>query len=426
VTVPALLSSLIDVPADELSGVLAADGVPCPCLGEWLGQVPDPRSPLGRWHPLVYVLGLAICAFTAAGHESPVAIAEWAAACSQATLAAVGGRRDPWSGRVRPPSVRTFSRVFARIDAEAFNAAVHAYLDALDGVPAGPLPQITVREREQRRAAKAGPAPAGLLPQLAADGKTMRGAVRPDGSQVHLLSVFDVTAGRTRAQREVDAKTNEIPELEHVTAGLDLTGTVLTLDALHTQSETARRVTGDEHGHYLMIVKANQPSLLAAIQEALAGPDSGFAASSWTEQGTGHGRRERRSIRVAPADRIDWPGAGQIIRIRRDTGPTHGPWAAKEIAYGITSLPADLAGPRHLAYYARHHWGIENREHYVRDKTFSEDQQKVRTGNQPAAFAAVRNLVTGAFRHAGYANIAHARRWYGRDDQRILAFYGYA
>jgi predicted transposase YbfD/YdcC len=296
----------------------------------------------------------------------------------------------------------------------------------LDGVPAGPLPQITVREREQRRAAKAGPAPAGLLPQLAADGKTMRGAVRPDGSQVHLLSVFDVTAGRTRAQREVDAKTNEIPELEHVTAGLDLTGTVLTLDALHTQSETARRVTGDEHGHYLMIVKANQPSLLAAIQEALAGPDSGFAASSWTEQGTGHGRRERRSIRVAPADRIDWPGAGQIIRIRRDTGPTHGPWAAKEIAYGITSLPADLAGPRHLAYYARHHWGIENREHYVRDKTFSEDQQKVRTGNQPAAFAAVRNLVTGAFRHAGYANIAHARRWYGRDDQRILAFYGYA
>jgi hypothetical protein len=72
----------------------------------------------------------------------------------------------------------------------------------------------------------------------------------------------DVTAGRTRAQREIDAKTNEIPELEHVTAGLDLSGTVSTLDALHTQSETARRVTKDEHGHYLMIIKANQPSLL--------------------------------------------------------------------------------------------------------------------------------------------------------------------
>ena len=61
----------------------------------------------------------------------------------------------------------------------------------------------------------------------------------------------------------------------------------------------------------------------------------------------------------------------------------------------------------------------------VRDKTFSEDLQRVRTGNQPNAYAAIRNLVTGAFRRAGYANIAHARRYYCRDDQRILALYGY-
>jgi len=60
------------------------------------------------------------------------------------------------------------------------------------GVPAGLLPEVTAREREQRRAAKAGPAPAGLLPQAAADGKTVRGAIPADGSQVHLLSVFDV------------------------------------------------------------------------------------------------------------------------------------------------------------------------------------------------------------------------------------------
>ena len=69
---------------------------------------------------------------------------------------------------------------------------------------------------------------------------------------------------------------------------------------------------------------------------------------------------------------------------------------------------------------------MENREHYVRDKTFSEDLQQVRTGNQPNAYAAIRNLVTGTLRHAGYANIAHARRYYGRDDKRILALYGYA
>jgi predicted transposase YbfD/YdcC len=425
--VPLLLSSLIDVPARELAGTLAADGSRC-CLRGWLARVPDPRSRLGRWHPLAFVLGLAVCAFTAAGHDSPEAVAQWAGCCSQATLAVLGGRRDPWTGRIRPPSVRTFCRIFGRIDAEAFNAAVCGYLAALPPRPAGELPEVTRHEREQRRAARAAAAPgaAGLLPQSAADGKTVRGAVRGDGSQVHLLSVFDVAAGTVRAQREVDAKTNEIPELAPAIAHLDLIGQVVTLDALHTQAETARHLAGDKKAHYLMIVKGNQPSLLEAVTDALAGPDGDFAGASWTEDGKGHGRRERRSIRVASAAGIDWPHAAQVMRIRRDAGPTRGPWEHKEIAYGITSLPADLASPRHLAIYARQHWGIENREHYVRDKTFSEDLQRVRTGNQPNAYAAIRNLVTGAFRRAGFANIAHARRYYGRDDQRILTLYGYA
>jgi hypothetical protein len=175
----------------------------------------------------------------------------------------------------------------------------------------------------------------------------------------------------------------------------------------------------DKKAHYLMIVKANQPA------SALAGPDENFTGATWVQEGKGHGRREKRVIRTASAAGIDWPHAAQVTRIRRDSGPTRGPWQHKEIAYGITSLPAGRAGPRHLAFYARHHWAIENREHYVRDKTFSEDLQQVRTENQPGAYAAIRNLVIGAFRRAGFANIAHARRYCGRDDQRILALYGY-
>jgi predicted transposase YbfD/YdcC len=234
-----------------------------------------------------------------------------------------------------------------------------------------------------------------------------------------------VTRARTLAQREVDAKTNEIPELAPAIEGLDLAGTVVTLDALHTQRETARLIR-DKDAHYLMIVKGNQPGLLDQVTSALVGPDADFAGATWIQEGKGHGRREKRSIRTAPADGTDWPHAAQILRIRRDSGTTHGPWEHKEIAYGITSLPAELASPRHLAIYARNHWAIENREHYVRDKTFSEDLQRARTGSQPHAYAAIRNLVTGAYRHAGFANIAHARRHYARDDRRILALYGYA
>ena len=293
------------------------------------------------------MLALAICAFTAAGHDSPAAVAEWAAGCAQDTLAALGGRRDPWTRRIRPPSARTFSRVFGHVDAAAFNAALYGYLAAVPASPPDALPAVTRHEREQRRAAAATarPGPPGLLEQAAADGKTVRGAVRADGSQVHLLSVLDVATGCVRAQREIDAKTNEIPELAPAIAHLDLTGAVVTLDALHTQAETARHLAEDKHAHYLMIIKGNQPSLLQAVAKALAGPDAGFADASWAEQDTGHGRRERRAIRTAPADGIGWPHAAQVMRIRRDSGPTHGPWTHKEIAYGITSLPADLAGP---------------------------------------------------------------------------------
>ena len=168
--------------------------------------------------------------------------------------------------------MRTVSRIFARIDAEAFNAAVYGYLAALPPRPARELPAVTRHEREQRRAARPKPEPPGLLEQAAADGKTVRGAVRPDGTQVHLLSVFDVTSGTARAQREVAATTNEIPELAPAIAHLDLTGQVVTLDALHTQAETARHLVQDKHAHYLMIVKANQPSLLQAVTNAPSRP----------------------------------------------------------------------------------------------------------------------------------------------------------
>jgi len=77
-----------------------------------------------------------------------------------------------------------------------------------------------------------------------------------------LLSVLDVRTGCVRARPEVDAKTNEIPELARAIARLDLAGAVVTLDALHTQAETARYLAEDRKAHHLMIVKASQPTLL--------------------------------------------------------------------------------------------------------------------------------------------------------------------
>ncbi len=85
--------------------------------------------------------------------------------------------------------------------------------------------------------------------------------------------------------------------------------------SLHTQAETARHLVEEKHAHYLMIIKANQPSLPEAVTNALAlaGTDADFTGTSWTEEGKGHGRREKRSIRTVPAAGTGWPHAAQVM-----------------------------------------------------------------------------------------------------------------
>ena len=105
---------------------------------------------------------------------------------------------------------------------------------------------------------------------IAIDGKTLKGARRSNGTQVHLLSAFLHQQGITVAQREVDEKSNEIPELKHLLSPLDVKGHVITADSLHTQRETARWIVEDKGADYVFIVKENQKTLrgdLQALQE---------------------------------------------------------------------------------------------------------------------------------------------------------------
>ncbi len=106
--------------------------------------------------------------------------------------------------------------------------------------------------------------------------------------------------------------------------------------SLHTQAETARHLVEEKHAHYLMIIKANQLSLPEAVTNALAGTDADFTGTSWTEEGKGHGRREKRSIRTVPAAGTGWPHAAQVMRIHRACcGPgQNGLWPALPMALG--------------------------------------------------------------------------------------------
>lgn len=244
------------------------------------------------------------------------------------------------------------------------------------------------------------------------DGKALRGARTADGGRVFLVGAISHEHGVILGQCQVASKKGEGPAARAL-PHLQIEGMVLTLDALHTTKTTARLITA-LGGHYVLIGKGNQPLTRAAAHALLSGPDSEWSQTTAIDDDHGHGRTERRTIRTAPADDGLFPGARQAFRLRPDVGeldrPPEGPWTSKEIVFGITSLPVDLAGPVHLNHYERAHWCVENRLNWVRDVTFKEDHSQVRTATAPRALASFRNLAINTIRLAGRANIAHARR----------------
>lgn len=382
-----------------------------------LSKVPDPRSPKGRRHPFTAILVLVALAVLAVGGDSITAVWQRSARVPQDRLARLGARRNPLTQRFLVPSERTIRRALHKADADALDAAVGSYLtDLVRGdAPAPVIPDAPGggREREQRRAQqreREQPAPDGLLPAVAVDGKALTGARTPDGGRAFLVAAVSHERAVVLGQCQLPSKKGEGPAARDLLKTLDLRGCVLTLDALHTLKTTARLITGELGAHYVLILKGNQPLALKAATALLSGTDEQFAETCAAQHERGHGRRERRTIRTAPADDALFPGAAQAFRIRRDAGPLDGPWASKEIVHGVTSLPPHLAGPAQLNHYERSHWTIENKIHWVRDVTFREDSSQARTGNEPRAMACMRNLAIGAIRMAGRANIAHARR----------------
>ena len=394
-----------------------------------LARVPDRRKRRGLRHELVVVLALAACATLVVGNDSLTAIWQWSAHASQEVLARLGARYDALRGRYCVPSERTFRRVLGTLASDALDLQTCGFAaDVIRGV--APVPVVVGTpgpvERAQRHAQQAQvehPLPPGLLPAAAVDGKALRGSRTASGARTFLVGAISHVNAVVLGQRQVPDKKGEGGQVEALLAPLDAAGMVFTLDALHTTKKTARMITQDLDAHYVLVLKGNQPSTLKAAQAALSGVDADWVASSAVEDDRGHGRTERRSIRTGPADDALFPGARQVFRIRRDVGGLEGVWNTKEIVYGITSLPATLAGPEHLNCYERQHWTVENRLHWTRDVTFHEDASQVRTGTAPRALASFRNLAINTFRLAGRANIAHARRdLHSHDD--VFAVFG--
>ncbi|MFN0281350.1 MAG: ISAs1 family transposase [Kineosporiaceae bacterium] len=367
-----------------------------------LAGVPDPRSRRGVRHQLAVVLALGLCAVLA-GARSYVAIADWAGDLDGEQVTRLG---LPGAGRAPVPDASTFRRVFARLDAAVLDAAIGTFMWTRTRVVAG------------RRV-------------VALDGKTVRGARTATSTAPHLVAALDHATGTVLGQLATSAKSNEIPTVRALLAGFDLTGSgdnsscgggrdggrsggvVVTVDAMHTQTDTAQAITA-AGGDYVFTVKANQPNLYAACKN-LPWRD----VPSHATVATGHGRRAHRAIKVLTAPAwITFAGAAQVAQVRRTT--TRAGKKSVEVVYVITSADHRAAPPAVLAQWIQGHWGIENRAHWVRDVTFDEDRSQVRTGAGPHVMATLRNTAISLHRLAGATNIAASLRHHARQAQRPI------
>ncbi len=245
---------------------------------------------------------------------------------------------------------------------------------------------------------------------IAVDGKTLRSPASGGEPGDHLLATLDHAYGAVLGQVEVGAKTNEIPMFPVLLDRIDITGAVLTADALHAQRGHATYLAA-RGAHYVLTVKRNQPGLFAQL-----------AALPWRQvpvahdsRERGHGRYEHRVIKVtAVAAGLAFPHAAQAIQIvRRRKLPGKKKWSP-ETLYAIISLAATQASPAGLAAIIRGHWVIEDRLHWVRDMDYDEDCFQVRTASGPRIMAALRNLAVTILRLAGHASIAAALRYHVR------------
>jgi len=206
---------------------------------EFLRQVPDTRGRQGQRHSLSATLAAVVCAVLC-GARSYEAIAQWLHLQDVSTW--------HWLGFWRTPPKKTGIRsILLSVDPQALEAVVRCWLaETLD-----------VELDEQN------------LQPVSIDGKTVRGSLQQHERAIHLLSALDQTTGCVLSQSRMPPTTNEAKAALELLKTITLKGRVVVADAMFCQREVCEHIL-HEHGHYLVVVKENQPTLLREIESAFA------------------------------------------------------------------------------------------------------------------------------------------------------------
>ena len=335
-------------------------------------RVSDPRINRRREHDLIDILVIAVCTLLCAGETFN-------------DMEDFGKAKRDWFStflklRKGIPSHDTFNRVFAALDPKQF-------LDCF------------LRWTQSLREA---------VPQeiVALDGKALRRALNRGQSIKYVVSAWAESNGLVLGQLKVADKSNEITAVPELLRVLELSGCIVTLDAMGCQKKIAKEIV-EADADYVLALKGNQETvheevksfldatLLEQQSPRLQGAKLSQAAATLASLETvekDHGRLEIRRYYQSDqldwfADRLKWEGlksVGMVESVREVDGKT-----TVERRYYLASLPL---GIETLARAVRGHWGVENKVHWIMDVCFREDQSRARTGYAAENLATLRRL----------------------------------
>lgn len=233
---------------------------------------------------------------------------------------------------------------------------------------------------------------------IAIDGKTVRGSYNKskDRSAIHMVNAFSTAQGICLGQSKVNEKTNEIIEIPKLLELLNITGCLVTIDAMGCQGKIAQKIV-DKSADYLLAVKGNQGKLEEAINDFYR-PSmlQDFAeGDSYSSQEKGYGRMETRCVLVTQDLSFlgdleqEWPNlksVGIMVNVRQvDTVASE---QNISVRYYISSKNLSA---KELHDATRSHWGIESM-HWQLDVSFKEDACRIRVDDRTEAFSRIRQV----------------------------------
>ena len=340
-------------------------------LVEHFISLEDPRRPQGRRHNLLDIVAMTICAVVAGaeGWDDVDQCVQW----FHRFLELPNGI----------PCSDTFARVFARIDPARFRDCFRAWVNSIQQLTQGQV--------------------------IAVDGKTLRRS-HDDQARRRSTSAWASENSLVLGQTRTDAKSNEITAIPELLKLLDVSGCIVSIDAMGCQKEIAQTIL-ERGADYLLAVKGNQGRLYDDVRDLFEGAEeAGYdgVPHDFTLN-KGHGRIERRECRTTSDPACleylstagDWLGLRSVGMVRSER--REGDRVSVESRYYISSLESDA---QRFLKATRSHWGIENSVHWVLDMSFREDESRVRSGNAPENLATIRHAALNLLRQDRQSKIS--------------------